>query len=113
MKVVTEVEAVMLNFKHVQDGQVHSLENPLDLSQLLPQPTVDESSVSNLLQKVVFVSKLLPKDVSVQRVVSPYSQTFSDNLRTEVIDVAAVELVAEDVVVVVAHCHTFCFDDKF
>ena len=80
--------------------------------QLLPQPTDDEFSVSNLLQKVVFVSKLLPKDVSVQRVVSPYSQTFSDNLRTEVIVVVAAELVAEVfLVVVVAHFHISCFDD--
>ena len=95
MKVVTEVEAVMLNFKHVQDGQVHSLENPLDLLQLLPQPTVDESSVSNLLQKVAFVTVLHPKDAFVQRFVFPCTQTFSGNPRTEVIVVVAAELVAE------------------
>jgi hypothetical protein len=113
VKVVTEMKAVRLNFECVQGGQVHSVENPLDLLQLFPQPTLDESSVSNLLQKVAFVSELHPKDVFVQRFVFPCTQIFSDNPRTEVIVVVAVELVAEDVVVVVAHCHTFCFDDKF
>jgi hypothetical protein len=112
VKIVTEVKAVRLNFECVQGGQVHSVENPLDLFQLLPQPTLDESSVSNLLQKVAFVSELHPKDVFAQRVVSPCSQTFSDNRRTEVIVAAAAELVAEDVAVVVAaHCHVSCFDD--
>ncbi len=46
---------------------------------------------------------LHPKDVFVQRFVFPCNQTSSDNPRTEVIVVVAVELVAEDVVVVVAH----------
>jgi hypothetical protein len=45
--------------------KIHSVENPLDLSQLLPQPTHDEFSVSNLLQKVVFISVLHPKDIFV------------------------------------------------
>jgi hypothetical protein len=40
VKVVTEVKAERLNFEDVQDGQVHSVQNPLDLLQLLPQPTV-------------------------------------------------------------------------
>ncbi len=56
-----------------------------------------------------------PKDVSVQQVVSPCNQTFSGNLRTEVIVVvAAAELAAEDVAVVVAvaHCHASCSDDE-
>ena len=114
VKVVTELKAVRLNFECVQGGQVHSVENPLDLLQLLPQPTVDESSVSNLLQKVAFVSVLHPKDAFVQRFVFPCTQTFSGNPRTEVIVVVAAELVAEVfVVVAIAHCHVFCFDDKF
>ena len=46
------------------------------------------------------------KDVSVQQSVSPLSQTFSGNLRTEVIVVVVVEEVAEDVADgVAAHCH--------
>jgi hypothetical protein len=114
VKVVTELKAVRLNFECVQGGQVHSVENPLDLSQLLPQPIHDQSSVSNLLQKVAFVSVPHPKDVFVQRFVFPCTQTFSGNPRTEVIVVVAAELVAEVfVVVAIAHCHVFCFDDKF
>jgi hypothetical protein len=112
VKVVTELKAVRLNFECVQGGQVHSVENPLDLSQLLPQPIHDQSSVSNLLQKVAFVSVPHPKDVFVQRFVFPCTQTFSGNPRTEVIVVVAAELVAEVfLVVVVAHCHVSCFDD--
>jgi hypothetical protein len=46
------------------------------------------------------------KDVSVQQSVFPCNQTFSGNLRTEVIVVVVVEEVAEDVAVVAAaHCH--------
>jgi hypothetical protein len=47
VKVVTEVKAVRLNFECVQGGQVHSVENPLDPSQLLLKPTLNESSVLN------------------------------------------------------------------
>ena len=112
-KVETEVNAVRLNFECVQGGQVHSVENPLDLSQLLLQPTSDESSVLNLLQKVAFVSMLHPKDAFVQRFVCPCNLTSSGNWRTEVIVVVAAEFVAEDVVVDVGHCHAFCFDDEF
>ena len=57
---------------------------------------------------------LQPKDASVQRSVYPCTQISSGNLRKEVIVVAAAaELVAEDVAVVVAvaHCHVFCFDN--
>jgi hypothetical protein len=111
VKVVTEVKAVRLNF----GCQVHSIEKTLDSSQLLLQPTLDKFSVLDQPQKVVFASKLHPKDVSVQPSVSPCTQTFSDNLRKEVIVVVAVaELVAEDVAVVVAaHCHASCFDNDF
>jgi hypothetical protein len=53
---------------------------------------------------------LHPKDVFVQQFVSPCNQTFSDNLRTEVIVVVAAELVAEVfLVVVVAHRHVSFF----
>ena len=53
------------------------------------------------------------KDVSVQRFVSPCSQIFSDNLRTEVIVVVVAEFVAEDVAVVVAvHYHVSWVDDE-
>jgi hypothetical protein len=57
---------------------------------------------------------LQPKDVSVQQSVSPLSQTFSGNLRTEVIVVVVVvEEVAEDVAVVVAaHCHVSWVGDE-
>ncbi len=113
VKVVTEVKAERLNFEDVQDGQVHSVENPLDLSQLLPQPTLDKFVVLNLLQKVASFVVLHPKDVFVQQFVSPCNQTFSDNPRTEVIVVVAAELVVEDVAVVVAaHCHVSCFDEE-
>jgi len=54
VKVVTEVNAVRLNFECVQGCQVHSVENPLSFSQPLPQPTLDKSSVLNLLPKVAF-----------------------------------------------------------
>ncbi len=128
VKVVTELKAVRLNFECVQGDQVHSFENPLDLLQLLPQPTLDESSVSNLLQKVAFVSVLHPKDAFVQRFVFPCTQNFSGNPRMEVIVVVAAEVVAEDVVVlycnnlltkhvthvvVAAHCQVSCFDNEF
>jgi hypothetical protein len=36
VKVVTVVKAVRLNQEYAQGGQLHSVENPLDLSQLLP-----------------------------------------------------------------------------
>ena len=55
------------------------------------------------------------KDVSVQQSVVPCNQISSGNLRTEVIVVvAAAELAAEDVAVVVAvaHCHASCSDDE-
>ncbi len=113
VKVVTEVKAVRLNFECVQSGQVHSDENPLDLSQLLPQPTLDQSSVLNLLQKVAFVSEHHPKDVFAQRFVSPCNQTFSGNPRTEVIVVVAEHVAVDVAVVVAAHCHVSCFDDEF
>ncbi len=114
VKVVTEVTAVMLNFEYVQGCQVHSVENPLGFSQPLLQLTLDESSVSSLLQKVVLFLVLQPKDVFVQRSVVPCTQTSSSNLRKEVIVIVVVELVAEDVAVVVAvvHCHVYCFDDE-
>ena len=115
VRVVTGVRAVRLNFECVQGCQVHSVEKTLDSSQLLLQPTLDKFTVLDLLQKVVFASKLHPKHVSVQPFVSPCTQTFSGNLRTEVIViVVAAEPVAEDVAVVVAvvHCHVFCFDDE-
>ena len=113
VKAATEVEAGKLNFECVQGGQVHSVENPLDLLQLLPQPTLDESSVSNLPQKFAFVSVLHPKDLFVQSFVFPCPQIFSGNSKTEVIVVVVAEVVAEGVVVVFAHCHAFCFDDEF
>jgi hypothetical protein len=113
-KVETEVNAVRLNFECVQGGQVHSIENPLGLSQLLPQPTLDESSVSNLPQKVAFFSELRPIVVFVLRFVFPCTQTFSGNPRIEVIDVVVAEVVVEAAVVVVAaHCHVSCFEDEF
>jgi hypothetical protein len=56
VKVVTDVRAVRLNFEFVQDYQVHSVEKTLDSSQLLLQPTLNESSVLNLLQKVASFS---------------------------------------------------------
>jgi hypothetical protein len=113
-KVVTEVQTERLNSECVQGCQVHFVENLLSLVQPLPQPTLVESSVSNLLQKVAFPLKLHPKDVFVQPFVSPCTQIFSGNLRTEVIVVvAAAEFVAEDVAVVVAaHCHASCSDDE-
>ena len=80
--------------------------------QLLPQSTDDEFSVSNLLQKVAFVSVLHPKDLFVQSFVFPCTQIFSGNSKTEVIVVVVAKVVAEGVVVV-AHYHAFCFDDEF
>jgi hypothetical protein len=115
VKVGTEVKAVRLNFEYVLGCQVHSVENPLGFSQPLLQPTPDEFSVLNLLQKDALFLVPQPKDVFVQQFVSPCSQTFSDNLRTEVIVVVVVaELVAEDVAVVVAaaQCHVSCSDDE-
>jgi hypothetical protein len=114
VKVVTGVRAVRLNFKFVQGCQVHSVEKTLDSSQLLLQPILVESSVVNLLQKVVSSSVPQPKDVFVLQVVFPCNQFFSDNLRKEVIVVVVVEFVAEDVAVVVAaaHCHVSCSDDE-
>jgi hypothetical protein len=57
---------------------------------------------------------LQPKDVSVQQSVFPCNQTFSGNLRTEVIVVVVAEFVAEDVAVVVAvaHCHVSWVGDE-
>ncbi len=115
VKVVTETKAVRLNFECVQGCQVHSVENPLGLMQPLLQPTLDESFVKSLLQKVVLFLVLQPKDAFVQRSVAPCTQTSSGNLRKEVtVIVVVVELVAEDVAVVVAvvHCHVSCFDDE-
>jgi hypothetical protein len=114
VKVVSEVNAVRLNFECVQGCQVHSVENPLGFSQPLPQPTPDESSILNLLQKVALFLVRQPKDVFVQPFVFPCTQIFSGNPRTEVtVVVVAAELVAEDVAVVVAaHCHVSSFDDK-
>jgi hypothetical protein len=56
---------------------------------------------------------LQPEDLSAQQFVFPCTQTSFGNLRTEVIVVVdVVEVVAEDVVVVVAaHCH-ISFDDE-
>jgi hypothetical protein len=57
---------------------------------------------------VALVEELQPRDVFVQQSVFPCNQTFSGNLRTEVIVVVVVEEVAEDVAVVVAaHYHVF------
>ena len=80
VKVVTELLNEVLNFEFVQDYQVHSIEKTLDSSKLLLQPTLFESSVSDLLQKVVLFLVLQPKDVFVQQVVFPCNQTFSGNL---------------------------------
>jgi hypothetical protein len=115
VRVVTGVRAVRLNFECVRGCKVHSVEKTLDSSQLLPQPTLDEFSVLDLIQKVVSASKLHPKDVSVQPSDVPCNQISSGNLRTEVIVLVAAELVVEDVVVVVAavHCHVFCSADDF
>ena len=56
---------------------------------------------------------LQPKDVSVQQSAFPCNQTFSGNLRTEVIVVVVAEEVAEDVAVVVAvHYHVFWVGDE-
>ncbi len=53
------------------------------------------------------------KDVSVQQSAFPCNQTFSGNLRTEVIVDVVVEEVAEDVAVVVAaHCHVSWVGDE-
>jgi hypothetical protein len=71
VKVVTELLTEGLNFEYVQGCQVHSVEKTLDSSQLLLQPTLDESSVLSLLQKVAFVLKLHPKDVFARPFVSP------------------------------------------
>ena len=106
VKVVTGLLTEELNFEFVQWDQVHSVEKTLDFSQLLQQPTRDEFSEVSLLRKVALVEELQPRDVFVQQSVFPCNQTFSGNLRTEVIDVVVVEEVAEDVAVVVAaHCH--------
>ena len=114
VKVVTEELNEGLNFEFVQGYQVHSVEKTLDSSQLLLQPVLDEFSEVNLLQKVALVEELQPKDVSVQQSVFPCNQTFSGNLRTEVIVVVVVvEEVAEDVAVVVAaHCHASWVGDE-
>jgi hypothetical protein len=71
VKVVTEEQAVRLNSECVLGCQVHSVENPLSFSQPLLQPTLDESSVLNLLQKVAFALKFHPKDVFVLQVAFP------------------------------------------
>ena len=55
---------------------------------------------------------LQPKDVFVQQSAFPCNQTFSGNLRMEVIVVVVVEGVAEDVVVVAAHCHASWVGDE-
>ena len=113
VKVVTEVLSEGLNVEYVQDYQVHSFEKTLDSSQLPLQSVLDEFSAVNLLQKVALVEELQPIDVSVQQSVFPCNQTFSGNLRTEVIVVVVSEFVAEDVAVVVAaHCHVFWVDDE-
>ena len=52
MKVATELLIEVLNFECVQRDQVHSVEKTLDSSQMLQQPTLDEFSEVNLLQKV-------------------------------------------------------------
>ena len=112
-KVVTEVLSEGLNVEYVQDYQVHSFEKTLDSSQLLLRPIPDEFSEVILLQKVALVEELQPIDVSVQQSVFPCNQTFSGNLRTEVIVVVVAEFVAEDVAVVVAvHYHVFWVDDE-
>ena len=106
VKVVTEELNEGLNFEFVQGYQVHSVEKTLDSSLLLLQPTLDGFSEVSLLQKVASVEELQPKDVFVQQSVFPCNQTFSGNLKTEVIVVVVVEEVAEDVAVVAAaHCH--------
>jgi hypothetical protein len=113
VKVVTEVLSEGLNVEYVQDYQVHSFEKTLDSSQLLLQPILDEFSEAILLQKVALVEELQPIDVSVQQSVFPCNQTFSGNLRTEVIVVVVAEFVAEDVAVVVAvHYHVSWVDDE-
>jgi hypothetical protein len=63
---------------------------------------------------VASVEELQPKDASVQQFVFPCIQTFSGNLRTEVIVVVVAEEVAEDVAVVVAvaHCHVSWVGDE-
>jgi hypothetical protein len=112
VKVVTEVLNEGLNFECVQDYQVHSIEKTLDFSQL-QQPIPFGFFEVSLLRKVALVEELQPRDVFVQQSVFPCNQTFSDNLRTEVIVVVVVEFVAEDVAVVVAaHCHVSWVDDE-
>jgi hypothetical protein len=71
VKVVTEPLNEGLNFEFVQYCQVHSIEKTLDSSQRLLQPILVEFSEVNLLQKVASFEVLQPKDVSVQRFVSP------------------------------------------
>ena len=106
VKVGIELLNEVLNFEFVQDYQVHSIEKTLDSSQLLLQPTLYEFSEANQPPKVALVEELQPIDVSVQQSVFPCNQTFSGNLKTEVIVVVVVEEVAEDVAVVAAaHCH--------
>ena len=113
VKVVTELLNEGLNFEFVQGYQVHSVEKTLDFSLLLLQPTLDEFSEVSLLQKGASVEELQPKDVSVQQSVFPCNQTFSGNLKTEVIVVVVAEFVAEDVAVVVAvHYHVSWVDDE-
>jgi hypothetical protein len=113
LKVESELLNEGLNCEFVQGYQVHSVEKTLDSSQLLLQPTLVKFSEVNPPLKVASVSKLHPKDVFVRLFVSPRTQTFSDNLRTEV-TVVVVESVAEEVAVVVAvaHCHVFWVDDE-
>ena len=112
VKVVTGLLTEELNFEFVQWDQVHSVEKTLDFLQL-PQLIPFGFSEVSLLLKVASVEELQPKDVSVQQSVSPLSQTFSGNLRTEVIVVVVAEEVAEDVAVVVAaHCHVSWVGDE-
>ena len=112
VKVVTEELNEGLNFEFVQGYQVHSVEKTLDSSQL-PQLIPFGFSEVSLLQKVASGEELQPIDVSVQQSVFPCNQTFSGNLRTEVIVVVVAEEVAEDVAVVVAaHCHVSWVGDE-
>ena len=112
VKVVTGWLTEEMNFEFVQWDQVHSVEKTLDSSQL-PQLIPFGFSEVSLLQKVASVEELQPKDVSVQQSVFPCNQTFSGNLKTEVIVVVVAEEVAEDVAVVVAaHCHVSWVGDE-
>jgi hypothetical protein len=112
VKVVTGLLTEELNFEFVQWVQVHSVEKTLDSSQL-PQLIPFGFSEVSLLQKVASIEELQPKDVSVQQSVFPCNQTFSGNLKTEVIVVVVAEEVAEDVAVVVAvHYHVSWVGDE-